>query len=97
MSYPLATLAVMGEVVSLEAHRRRRLARAPSPFEALDRLELAVRRLDAAVRASSGSDPAEEHEIVAQLRLVTGAVASQHYLEAAVRAERLLDRLRRTS
>jgi len=90
----------MGQVVWLEAHRRRRLAggegspgRVADPF---GRLELAVRRLDEALHLAA-DDTVEELEVASELRAVTGAVTGRRYLDAATRAERLLARLRRTS
>ena len=96
----------MGEVVSLEAHRRRRLTAAepthaappqPDATDPIDRLELAVRGLDALLTGIQGIDPLDRLVVASELRAVTGAVTRRRYLDAAVRAERLLDRLRRTS
>jgi hypothetical protein len=94
----------MGEVVSLEAHRRRRLgAVARRLFDAtdardpIDRLEEAVRGLDALLTGSRDIEPLDRLVVASELRAVTGAVTRRRYLDAALRAERLLDRLRRTS
>ena len=73
----------MGTIVSLEAYRRRRR---PAP-NILERLELAVGRLDPLVSGRGGRlTPTIERE----LQAIAHAVGSGEAREAADRAERLV-------
>ena len=75
----------MGNVISLDDYRARR-----DPATPVDRLELAVCRLDPLVRSSPDRIQAGvERELVR----ISRAVSAGHPVEAAERAERLADRL----
>jgi len=75
----------MGNVISLDDYRARR-----DPATPVDRLELAVSRLDPLVRSSPDRIQAGvERELV----LISRAVSAGRPVEAAERAERLADRL----
>ncbi|HEY7283669.1 MAG TPA: hypothetical protein VID47_18985 [Actinomycetota bacterium] len=82
----------MGEVVSLADFRRTRAAGpGPAPPRApLERLALAVRRLESALGEVS---PFDEPELRRELVAVNGAVALGRYSTAASRTERLVARL----
>ena len=75
----------MGLVISLDAYRARR-----DPLSAVDRLDLAVSRLDPLVRRSPGRIQAG---VERELRRIAREVSSGRSAEAAERAERLADRL----
>ena len=82
MSDPLATVADMGEVISLADYRED----AAQPRQLLSRLDAAVSRLDPLVRArASALSPAVERE----LRAIAVAVNAGRPRQAARRAERL--------
>jgi hypothetical protein len=75
----------MGQVISLDGYRARR-----DPLSAVDRLDLAVCRLDPLVRRSPDRVQAG---VERELRRIARAVAVGRPTEAAERAERLADRL----
>lgn len=75
----------MGQLISLEAYRARR-----DPLTAVDRLDLAVSRLDPLVRSSPDRIQAG---VERELRRIARDVSSGRPAEAAERAERLADRL----
>ena len=78
----------MGNVISLDEYRVGRARR--DPVTAVDRLDLAVSRLDPLVRRSPDRIQAGvERELVR----ISRAVSSGRPVEAAERAERLADRL----
>ena len=75
----------MGQVISLAAYRARR-----DPVSDVDRLDLAVSRLDPLVRSSPDRVQAG---VERELRRIGRAVAAGRPAEAAERAERLADQL----
>ena len=75
----------MGQVVSLDEYRARR-----DPASAVDRLDLAVGRLDPQVRGSSDRVQAG---VERELRRIAREVAAGRPTRAAELAERLADRL----
>jgi hypothetical protein len=85
----------MGEVVSLESHRRARAARLlpPSAEGAVERLSDAVERLETALSEADGAS--EQAEIRRELVALHEAVRAGRYSLAADRTERLIERLRR--
>lgn len=85
MSDPGTSVAPMGQVISLDAYRARR-----DQLTAVDRLDLAVGRLDPLVKRSPGRIQAD---VERELRLIAREVSAGRSAEAAERAERLADRL----
>jgi hypothetical protein len=77
----------MGTVISLDAWRDERARDDPA-----GRLERAVERLDALLRASP-SDRRAQADVERELLAITGAVSIGMLEEAAERAERLQERL----
>ena len=75
----------MGRLISLDDYRARRF-----PLTAVDRLDLAVGRLDPLVRRSPDRLQAG---VERELRRIAREVSAGHPAEAAERAERLADRL----
>ena len=75
----------MGQVISLAAYRSRR-----DPPTDVDRLDLAVSRLDPLVRSSPDRVQAG---VERELRRIAREVSAGHPVQAAERAERLADRL----
>jgi hypothetical protein len=75
----------MGQLISLDAYRDRR-----RPLSAVDRLDVAVGRLDPLVRNSPDRVQAG---VERELRRIAHEVASGDPDRAAERAERLADRL----
>jgi hypothetical protein len=85
VSDPVPIVGAMGNVISLEDYRIRR-----DPVAPVDRLDLAVSRLDPLVRRSPDRIQAGvERELVR----ISRAVSAGRPVEAAERAERLADRL----
>jgi hypothetical protein len=86
----------MGEIVSIEEFRRARAAIRPDPrpaFDPIERLSVAVGRLETALGEADGFD---EPDVRRELAAVHGAVASGRYRFAAERTERLIERLGRS-
>ena len=89
----------MGEIVSIEAYRRARNCR-PGNATArvedalVERLEHAVRRLEAALEEVMDAGEVDEPVLRRELLAVSGAVAGGRYALAADRTERLIARLR---
>jgi hypothetical protein len=75
----------MGQVISLDAYRARR-----GPLTPVDRLDLAVSRLDPLVRHSPDRIQAG---VERELRRIAHELSAGRPAEAAERAERLADRL----
>jgi hypothetical protein len=90
----------MGEVVSLDAYRRAREVRLAGVSTvggddgAVERLEHAIRRLEAALQVVIGTGSLDEPEFRREILAVSGAVAAGRYARAAERTERLTGRLR---
>jgi hypothetical protein len=72
----------MGTVISLREYRERREA----PLAAFERLDLAVAKLDGAIRRRPGRLPVA---VERELEVIARAVSSGTPTEAAARAERL--------
>ena len=72
----------MGTVISLREYRERRKA----PLAALERLDLAVAKLDGAIRKRPGRLPVA---VERELEVIARAVSAGSPAEAATRAERL--------
>jgi hypothetical protein len=75
----------MGQVISLDAYRARR-----GPLTPVDRLDLAVSRLDPLVRHSPDRI---QGGVERELRRIAHELSAGRPAEAAERAERLADRL----
>jgi hypothetical protein len=75
----------MGQVISLDEYRARR-----EPLTVVDRLDLAVSRLDPLVRRSPDRVQAG---VERELRRIAHDVSAGRAADAAERAERLADRL----
>jgi hypothetical protein len=80
----------MGEVVSLESHRRARAARLAPEHGVVDRLAHAVERLETALGEVMAAGGADEPVIRRELLAVNGAVDGGRYALAADRTERLI-------
>jgi hypothetical protein len=86
----------MGEIVSLDEHRRARALRAEQapPRAPIDRLARAVLMLETALTVAMDAEEYDEPSIRRELVAVHGAVAVGRYRMAADRTERLIERLR---
>ena len=86
----------MGEVVSIDAFRRARTPRvgASSPHAPIDRLAIAVHRLESVIGDVMDGGSVDEPALCRELVAVNGAVALGRYSTAALRTERLVARLR---